>query len=229
MIPFKFEPTTIPMKKPWPTKDAMAQVYAQKMWGGAEHDFYSGEGSHAEEIVQPYVSAISEFLNSFSPSISVCDLGCGDFNVGRQLVSHASHYTAVDIVPELVERNKQLYQAENLSFQCLDIAIDELPSADCALLRQVLQHLSNAEIQNIVQKLSAFKYLIVTEHLPEEPFTPNIDIISGQGIRLKKHSGVDLLAAPFFLKVKSAKQLLVTKPKNHKGVIVTMLYEINQA
>lgn len=215
------------MKHHWPTKDAMIQVYAQKMWGGTDHDFFSGEGSHAEHIVQPYVTAVSEFMHSFPTPISMIDLGCGDFNVGRQLVSKASNFIAIDIVPDLIERNKRLYHAENLSFQCLDIAKDDLPSADCALLRQVLQHLSNAEILSIIQKLSVFKYAIVTEHVPEEPFTPNIDIISGQGIRLKKHSGVDLLAAPFFMKVKSTKQLLETNPKSHKGVIVTTLYEIN--
>ncbi|MFK7749809.1 MAG: SAM-dependent methyltransferase, partial [Kordia sp.] len=52
------------------------------------------------------------------------------------------------------------------------------------------------------------------------------DIISGQGIRLKKQSGIDVLVSPFYFKVKAAKQLLSIVPKNGKGVIVTTLYTV---
>jgi len=65
-----------------------------------------------------------------------------------------------------------------------------LPKADCVILRQVLQHLSNEEIKNILAKLYNYKYLILTEHLPLRDFIPNEDIISGQGIRIKHNSGV---------------------------------------
>lgn len=61
----------------------------------------------------------------------------------------------------------------------------------------MVQHLSNNEIKNVVEKLYKFKYVILTEHLPEESFEPNKDIISGQGIRLKNQSGVNLLVPPF--------------------------------
>jgi hypothetical protein len=107
----------------------------------------------------------------------------------------------------------------------LDIAVDDLPSGDCALLRQVLQHLSNTEIQSIVSKLTDFKYVIVTEHLPEGDFAPNKEIISGQGIRLKKQSGLNLLAPPFNFKVKEEKQLLSVILNDCKGVIVTTIYK----
>jgi len=90
----------------------------------------------------------------------------------------------------------------------------------------VLQHLSNFEIQQIVNKLSNYKYIILTEHLPEGNFEPNKDIISGQGIRLKKQSGVNLLAQPFNLKVKEAKLLLPINLANSKGVIITWQYKM---
>ena len=34
------------IKKPWPTKAAMEQVYQLNLWGANETKFYSGEGSH---------------------------------------------------------------------------------------------------------------------------------------------------------------------------------------
>lgn len=214
------------IKKPWPTKDVMEQVYDMKLWGGNDCDFYSGDGSHHPEIVDPYIEDLTVFLTSFEIPLTVCDLGCGDFHVGKELVKHTKNYIAVDIVKDLIDRNRRKFIATNLEFQCLDIAIDNLPSGDCALLRQVLQHLSNAEIQKIVERLSSFKYVILTEHLPNGDFEPNKDIISGQGIRLKKQSGLNLLAAPFIFRVEEEKHLLSVRLNNSKGVIVTTLYRL---
>ncbi|MDO7172805.1 class I SAM-dependent methyltransferase [Mariniflexile sp. AS56] len=213
-------------KTPWPTKDAMEQVYAMKLWGDNKSDFYSGSGSHHPEITSPYLDALIPFLTSFKNPLVVCDLGCGDFNIGKELVKHTKEYIGVDIVTNLITHNKTHFKADNLEFKCLDIALDPLPSGDCALLRQVLQHLSNTEIQSIISKLAQYKYVILTEHLPQGDFTPNKDIISGQGIRLKKQSGLNLLASPFHFKIKEEKQLVSTVLSNGKGVITTTLYTL---
>ncbi len=135
------------IKKPWPTKDAMEQIYKMNLWGGKKPEFYSGAGSHHPEIINPYIAVVTSFLTSFENPIEVCDLGCGDFNVGKELVKFTKKYIAVDIVTDLITHNKEKFKDENLEFHCLDIAVDNLPSAACALLRQVLQHLSNAEVQ----------------------------------------------------------------------------------
>ncbi|MEZ4970693.1 MAG: class I SAM-dependent methyltransferase [Flavobacteriaceae bacterium] len=214
-----------PIKKPWPTKAAMEQVYAMKLWGGYTSDFYSGEGSHHPDIVNPYIIVLISFLSSFKDPITVCDLGCGDFNVGQQLVGYTKKYTAIDIATDLIVRNREKFKKGNLEFHCLDISLDDLPSGDCAIIRQVLQHLSNAEVQRITSKLCHFKYVVLTEHVPEGDFVPNKDIISGQGIRLKKQSGLDLLAPPFNLKVKKEKQLLSQMVPKGKGILVTTLYQ----
>lgn len=214
------------VKRPWPTKDAMEQIYEMKLWGDNTTDFYSGVGSHNPEIINPYIDVLTSFLTSFINPIVVCDLGCGDFNVGKELVKHTKKYVAVDIVNDLIEFNKTKFKDENLEFYCLDIAIDDLPSGDCALLRQVLQHLSNTEVQKILDKLVDFKYVILTEHLPVGEFVPNKEIISGQGIRLKKQSGINLLASPFNFKLEEKKQLLSIVLNDNKGVIVTTLYRV---
>jgi hypothetical protein len=211
-------------KKPWPTKDAMEQVYEMNLWGSNDSDFYSGEGSHNPEIVNPYINAVSSFLSSFKTPITVCDLGCGDFNIGKEFVKYTKKYVAVDIVKNLVKHNKEIFREENLEFHCLDIALDNLPSGDCIILRQVLQHLSNKEVKDVVNKLTTFKYVILTEHLPEGKFEPNKDIISGQGIRLKKKSGINLLVPPFNLKPKKQEELVSINLNKNKEAIVTTLY-----
>lgn len=213
-------------KTPWPTKAAMQQVYKMNLWGSNASEFYSGEGSHNPELVNPYIEAIVSFLKTLNTPISVCDLGCGDFNIGSKLFKYTSKYFAIDIVPELIDHNKSNFKAKNLFFSSLDIAKDDLPPADCALIRQVLQHLSNAEVQNILNKLQAYKYVIITEHIPLFDFTPNLDIISGQGIRLKKQSGLDVLKAPFNFKVTTQEELLTINLKDGKGKIVTTKYTL---
>lgn len=215
------------VKKPWPTKDAMEQIYELKLWGGDNSDFYSGEGSHDPNYVEPYIEAVTRFLRSFETPLVVCDLGCGDFNVGRELVGHTQSYLAVDIVEDLIDRNKRTFKEDNLEFHCLDIAAEKLPAANCAILRHVLQHLSNSEIHCIVKKLKQFKYVILTEHLPEGDFKPNKNIISGQGIRLKKESGTDLLSPPFNLNIREEKQLLCIPSNQAPGIIKTTLYTMH--
>ncbi len=218
--------STKKIKKAWPTKDVMEQIYTMKLWGDNDSNFYSGLGSHHPEIVNPYIDILSSFLQSFKIPLKVCDLGCGDFNVGKELVKYTDKYIGVDIVKDLVEHNTKTFNQENLEFQCLDIAVDDLPSGDIAILRQVLQHLSNIEIQGILAKLSDYKYLILTEHLPEGEFVPNKEIISGQGTRLKKQSGLNLLAPPFNFKVKEEKKLLSVILDDNKGIIETTVYKI---
>jgi SAM-dependent methyltransferase len=214
------------IKQPWPTKEAMEQVYKMNLWGANKSNFYSGAGSHQHDIVNPYIEVLTGFLTSFKTPLVLCDLGCGDFNVGKKLVKLTKKYIAIDIVSDLIIHNKENFKEDNLVFHCLDIAKDNLPYGDCALIRQVLQHLSNAEVQHIVRKLTDFKYVILTEHIPIGAFIPNKDIISGQGIRFKKQSGLNLLVAPFNFKVKEEKELLSFVLNDSKGVIVTTLYSV---
>ena len=212
-------------KKPWPTDRAMTQIYEKHLWGGATHDYFSGEGSHDTKIVAPYLAAVQRFLTSFKQPLSVCDLGCGDFNIGKELVAYTKTYTGVDIVAPLIQRNIEKYSALNVCFLQQDIATDKLPKADCVIIRQVLQHLCNNEISNILHNIKEYKYAIITEHLPKHnEFTPNVDILSGQGIRLKKQSGVVVTAAPFYLKTIKTEELLTTNLDEGKGRIVTTLY-----
>jgi len=211
-------------KIPWPTKAAMEQIYQMKLWGGSTYDFYSGDGSYHTEITQPYIKEVQKFLETFQKPIVVCDLGCGDFNIGKDLFNYSKYYYALDIVETLINRNIEKFKASNLEFNCVDIANEELPKADCAIVRQVLQHLSNREVEQVIEKLKKFKYIILTEHIPSTEFTSNKDIISGQGIRLKKNSGLDILKPPFNFEPKETKELLVTELENDKGTIVTKLF-----
>ncbi len=51
--------------KPWSTKDAMAWIYENNLWGGDKSEFHLGLGSHHPETVNPYIAVVSAFLKEF--------------------------------------------------------------------------------------------------------------------------------------------------------------------
>jgi hypothetical protein len=180
--------------------------------------------------VLPYVGAAGRFLHSLPSPPSVVDLGCEDFNVGAQLRPYCGRYVACDVVPALIQRNKEMYAAVQVDFRCLDIIEDDLPDGDIAFLRQVPQHLNNAQISKVVQKLYRYKFLVLTEHVPtNRGFPPNRDKATGGGVRLSEGSGVVVTEPPFLLKAKSESVLCATNQSvaQHPGLIKTTLFELD--
>lgn len=178
-------------------KALFSTIYREHLWGG-EGDFDSGDGSRREEIVAPYVAAVRSYLAGLPGPVQVVDLGCGDFRVGAQLVDATDRYLACDIVPELIERNRRMFKDPRLGFEVLDAITEPLPAGGVVMLRQVLQHLNNAQVAAIVRKLSAYGTWIITEHVPAAAgFPPNRDMKTDGDIRLKTGSGLLLTEPPF--------------------------------
>ena len=140
-------------------------------------------------------------------------------------------FIAIDIFEELIELNKKKFENQNVDFQALDITKDPLPSGDICFLRNVLQHFSNDHIQKFLKlMLGKYKYLIITEHLPEEEgyFRPNIDKITGPNIRIQSNSGVILTEPPFNLKYLEKKNVFDIYPKKilgFEGVLRTTIFK----
>lgn len=212
-----------------PVEEIFSTIYREQRWGTNSGDFSSGEGSHSPSVVIPYVSAVTEFLQSLPFAPSVVDLGCGDFHVGVQLRPYCGRYVACDIVPALIERNRKKFATAQVDFRCLNIVDDDLPEGSVVFLRQVLQHLNNAQILRVVEKLHCYKFLVLTEHVPVNPgFRPNLDKPTGGGTRLPQGSGVVLTEPPFVLKVKSESVICATNESigRHPGTVRTTLYEL---
>lgn len=189
-------------------EDIFTAVYRHGMWGGGRSSFYSGHGSHRGATVAPYIDVVSSFLKSLPEEPSVVDLGCGDFSVGSALRQFCDRYIACDVVSELIERNKLLYREYDVDFRHMDLARDDLPPGDVAFLREVLQHLDNRSIQAVVDRLNRYRYVIVTELVPADAFTPNLDKPAGFDVRLSVGSGVDITQPPFSLEYVASHVLL---------------------
>jgi len=204
------------------TQDIFERIYSQKLWGGRKRfwqRFFSGYGSNNKNIVGPYLAAVKPLIEG---KITV-DLGCGDFAVGKQLFEFSKRYIACDIVRPLVEYNRRKFKALHLEFRIIDAVADNLPEGDVVLIRQVLQHLNNNSISKILDKLSRYSAAIITEHIPEGDFVPNIDISTGHGYRPAVGSGLVLTEKPFNLAAKSSR--VVCEVPQFGGIIKTILYE----
>ena len=211
--------------------ELFSSVYSNNVWNTENQlneTFYSGIGSRNKDIILQYQNAIREFFKSLKYDLKILDLGCGDFYIHSDLVNLSSDYIAIDIVPELIEYNKKKYSNLKVSFLNLDITKNNLPDANIVLIREVLQHLSNKNINNVLEniKKNNYKHIILTEVLPlDDNFIANKDFIDGPHTRMSfLDSGIDITKKPFNFNYKNKIKLLEIKIKNYR--LVTMIYEI---
>ena len=215
--------------KNFTTQKIFSEVYKNNIWGKStdpKQPFYSGNGSHDHNIVRAYVDNVLTFLQNLPIKPDVVDLGCGDFSIGSQIRPFCKNYIACDIVPELIKHNKDKYKNLNVDFRFLDLVNDSLPIGDIVFIRQVLQHLSNKQIQQIIPKLRlSYNFLILTEHVPKSnTFTPNLDKPTGPDIRLGFNSGIILTKKPFNLQV--VDERIICEVDEYGGVVRTILYNL---
>ena len=125
---------------------------------------------------------------------SILDMPCGDFLWIKNIIQNNKvDYLGVDIVDELIDNNKKLYQNENINFEISDI-VDFKTSKkfDLVLIRDLFIHIKNIDITKILYnlKLMNIKYVALNSYMNEK----NIDVIIGQ------HRKINLLIEPFNLK-----------------------------
>ena len=133
------------------------QKYTQNSWKSKES--VSGTGSELE-ITKVIREGLKTLLSKYNIK-SMLDAPCGDFNWMKEFDLSNIEYIGADIIPPLIEENKNKY---NLDFRVLDVTSDILPEVDLILVRDCLVHLSNKNIFNFLTNLknSKIKYLLVT-------------------------------------------------------------------
>ena len=205
-----------------PVREVFSTIYESQAWGSCEgRPFCSGDGSIREDAVGPYCEVVRTFMEEKSIKRLV-DLGCGDFGVGSRLIGPAIHYTGVDVVPALVQYNQEQFGTPSVEFRCLNMIEDDLPAGDLCLVRQVMQHLSNAQIQKTLASLSRYRYAIVTEHVYAGPgMRRNLDKPHGPGIRFPKRSGVFLESPPFNCSAKVILEVSLAENEILRSVLIS--------
>lgn len=168
------------------TDQVFAQIFRTNGFGGEES--ISGPGSSLAET-----AVIREQLPSLLIRLSarsLLDAACGDLHWIRHVELPVDSYIGVDVVPELIEADRQAFDDPRRQFLCLDLARDDLPRVDAILCRDCLVHLPFAEAFRILRNFqrSGSRYLLTTS-FSDQPF--NYDIPKG------KWRPVNLARSPF--------------------------------
>lgn len=186
-------------------KASFTKIYENNEWGTGETRYYSGSGSHEEDIINPYIRLVYDFIQNNDVK-NIVEIGCGDFYImNRILLMTAKYgmqvsYSGLDVVEDLIKYNNNKYGNDNISFFCADAISDSchMPEGDLLIIRQVLQHLDNASIMKILDKISGYRYVLITEHIYEgKDAIFNVDKKIDESIRLNMLSGVYLEKSPY--------------------------------
>ena len=169
-------------------QDAFSKIYEHNLWGNAES--VSGLGSTLAET-----EALRRHLPTLLQELdvgSMLDCGCGDCHWLQHTQLENVEYCGVDVVPELIERNRRRYARRGWSFEFADASRDSLPRTDLILSRDCWIHLSfhyiHASLANF-QRTGA-TYLLTTTY---RGLASNREMLTGQWRPL------DLELAPFHL------------------------------
>lgn len=164
-------------------------IHDENRWGSDES--VSGAGSTVDQTIM--IRRALPVLMRDLKLTSLLDAPCGDFNWMRRVdFSPNIEYTGGDIVKSLIANLQKRYGDSDRRFVTLDIVNDDLPANDIWLCRDVLFHLSNAQILKVLANFvgSDVKFLLTTTY---DFADSNVDITSG-GFRF-----INLRKAPFEL------------------------------
>jgi len=161
-----------------PAKSPMAEVFGRifrdNNWNYGES--VSGPGSTLlqTETIRQELPGLIESLNVRS----VLDAGCGDMNWMRRLAVPLERYVGIDVVPDLIEKNRRELGSADRVFEVRDLTRDSLPRVDLVLCRDCLVHFSFEDVFRALRNVraSGSRYLLTTTFPARES---NADVPTG--------------------------------------------------
>lgn len=163
------------------------EIYSNNEWGHG-----SGEGSLPEHN-EGYVKFLQSFISN-NEIKTVVEMGCGDWQFSKIIDWGIATYRGFDVVQNVVDRNHREFSRPGVEFKLYSGQADELPVADLLIVKDVLQHLSNARIQAVIPAFGRFRKVLVTNCVNPRGHTVHHDIEDGDFRYL------DLRLTPFNVK-----------------------------
>lgn len=131
------------------------EIYQDNAWG-----YGSGVGSLPLNNID-YMKLVQTFLRANAIK-SVVDFGCGDWQFSQFIAWGEATYLGLDVVGEVVERNTARFARPGVQFAKFE-TVDDVPSCDLVLCKDVFQHLPNPDIRDHLRMLKArARYLLIT-------------------------------------------------------------------
>ena len=146
---------------------ADAEIYRSHNTGSV-----SGPGSTLGQT-QELRARLPMLLESLGAG-SLLDAPCGDFNWMQHVDLRAIDYIGVDVFAEVIADNQGRHASARRRFRRADIVRDRLPRADAILCRDLLPHLSFADVKQVLHNFrdSGATWLLTTTFTNDRP---NVD------------------------------------------------------
>lgn len=159
------------------------KIYEKEEWGKTyrkEFSGSSGNGSTIDYNIKEYIPFIKKFIQENNCK-KIVDLGCGDWQSSYLIYQEMNvEYIGYDAYQLLITTNQNKYPM--YKFYHIDIVNDKekIESGDLCILKDVLQHLPNKDIDTLLSYLidnKKFKYIIICNCRNQE--LDNKDIVAG--------------------------------------------------
>jgi SAM-dependent methyltransferase len=159
-------------------------VYARQKWLKG-----SGPGSYAE-TTETYRAFLQDFIATRGVK-SVLDIGCGDWQFSQLINWSGVDYLGID-VSSIALAQARSFATDRIRFVESDARTMALPRADLLIMKDLLQHWTNAEIVALIPKLAQFRYCLITNGFVDGAMPAlNLDKSAGS------YRPVDLAKPPF--------------------------------
>ena len=183
-------------------------IYKYNLW-----IFGSGSGSIPINNTK-YIEFLETFLKD-NKIKTVCDLGCGDWQLGKNIDWEGINYLGIDSVKTVVENNLK-YTKPNIKFICKDLLNYKIPNAELYIIKDVFQHLSNTDVTTLISKITKNKYKFILIINDVSNININLNIKNGM------YRPLDLTKSPFNYNLKSIFEY--REPLYYILYIVTLSY-----
>ena len=149
----------------------------------------SGPGSYPE-TTETYRAFLQDFIATREIR-SVVDVGCGDWQFSQLIDWGDLDYLGIDVSSSALDEARR-FATGRIRFAQGDARTMALPPADLLIMKDVLQHWTNAEIMALIPKLGQFRYCLITNGIVEATMpTLNLDKSAGS------YRPIDLAKPPF--------------------------------
>jgi SAM-dependent methyltransferase len=161
------------------------EIYANNAWTNG-----SGPGSHPAAC-RPLIKLLNRFLAE-NAIASVVDFGCGDWQFMSKINLGGRSYIGLDVVDDLIDVNRSRHGSRDVIFARTPMDLTLLPTADLLILKDVLIHLPNDFINDLIRQFGKYKFIISVNNSSRAVDKYNNDIPVGE------FRPVDLSCAPFY-------------------------------
>jgi len=174
------------------TTDTFESIYKKKLWGEDKNGKgHSGHGSIPENTEE--IKGMIEYFIDILKIKTILDIGCGDWQYMSRVNLNGIKYIGIDASKSVIAENNKLYSTNNIKFLHGNICDMDISFTDLIIVKDVLMHLSNSDINTILEKIyNKCKYAIIVDDY--DTISINADIKTGE------HRPINILANPFNFK-----------------------------